>query len=255
MTSGVSFGICSVTDSESLEVQATQFAEDLTRTVHAVVSNCKPFKATALEGANKFSVKQDPDEGIPLRVDGEPRLLLKVEFYCRLDGPGRFLAVVESNIKVFADVSKNEPLFRYEYERSAESIPAAHIQVHGHRDSLTYVMTRSGSATKRGRDRAVKNKVPKMQDLHFPLGGHRFRPCLEDVLEMLIDEFGIDHDKAHSLAALRSGREKWRRTQTKSAVRDDPASAVEVLMSLGYQIELPPGAADPPTNNKRLRLI
>jgi hypothetical protein len=74
-----------------------------------------------------------------------------------------------------------------------------------------------------------------MQDVHFPVGGPRFRPCLEDVLEMLIDEFGIDNAKESSNALAR-GRQKWRRIQTRTVVRDDPESAVTELKSLGYDV-------------------
>jgi hypothetical protein len=33
-----------------------------------------------------------------------------------------------------------------------------------------------------------------MSDLHFPVGGSRFRPSLEDVLDMLVRELGVDHE-------------------------------------------------------------
>lgn len=111
--------------------------------------------------------------------------------------------------------------------REATQVAASHLQIHAHRDALTYVMTRAGSATRRGRRRAESEEVPMMQELHFPMGGHRFRPALEDVLEMLIDEFGIDNDQ-NAREALKRGRLVWRQTQTKSAVRDDPESAWQI---------------------------
>lgn len=79
-----------------------------------------------------------------------------------------------------------------------------------------------------------------MHELHFPLGGHRFRPCLEDVLQMLVEEFGIDTADG-ALDALAAGREKWRRHQTGAVVRDAPEEAVRVLRELGYMVETPSG--------------
>ena len=80
-------------------------------------------------------------------------------------------------------------------------MPAAHIHVHAHRDGLSHALGKTGSKTKRGKARAEAREVPRMADLHFPVGGHRFRPCLEDVLEMLVTELGVDHPDG-AIAAL-----------------------------------------------------
>ncbi|MFC0247381.1 hypothetical protein ACFFIO_02585 [Citricoccus parietis] len=93
-----------------------------------------------------------------------------------------------------------------------------------------------------------------MQELHFPMGGHRFRPALEDVLEMLIDEFGIDNDQ-NAREALKRGRLVWRQTQTKSAVRDDPESAVEVLRGLGYDVTWRGQGSEPESRVDRLQAL
>lgn len=91
-----------------------------------------------------------------------------------------------------------------------------------------------------------------MSEIHFPVGGSRFRPSLEDVLEMLIDEFGVD-SPSDFRENLRKGRIDWRQIQLKAAVRDDPASAVEALKALGYDIQLPPGDEGPSVNRERLQ--
>ena len=45
--------------------------------------------------------------------------------------------------------------------------------------------------------------MPQFSDLHIPLGGPRYRPCLEDLLEFLIVEFGLDKkiDRARPASA------------------------------------------------------
>lgn len=241
-------------DESSLVELAQAFADDLTSTVQAVVSSSDPFTAKVLPERSVVSVKQDPGGGIVLTVDGKPHLLLKVRFECSFDGHSRFLAVDSSEVHVFAYVSPRQPLFRYEYERRASQVPAAHIHVHAHRDALTYVMTKSGAGTTRGRRRTESDQVPGMQELHFPVGGHRFRPALEDILEMLIDEFGID-DAKDAREALQRGRQAWRQTQTRSAVRDDPQSAVEVLQGLGYDIQWRGDGDEPHARLDRLQTL
>lgn len=239
-----------MSEREDLEVQATRFAEELTQTVSAIAPGCAPFKALAVKGGLRFAVRQDPADGIPLSVNNEPLIRLKVDYWCCLDGVGKHMAIEKSKIAVHAGSS--EPLFRYEYVRDANQIPAAHLQLHAHRDALTALMVRAGKGTKRGARRADSTGVQAISELHFPVGGLRFRPSLEDILEMLIDEFGVD-GAVKAKEGLADSRMRWRRTQTKAAVRDDPESAIEVLESLGYDVTLPPGQPEPPVRFARLR--
>ncbi|TIC79410.1 hypothetical protein [Nocardioides sp. GY 10127] len=238
-----------------LSAQATQFAEDLTRTVRAVAVDCDPFTAllmTKNDGTRKFTVRQHPVDGIVLRVNGEPLLQLSVSFQRSLDGAGRYLAVDDAKIKVHAQGDR-QPLFRYEYDRDAVAdMPAAHIQLHAHRDAFSHVMNRAGRASARGKRRAGSNAVPRLEELHFPVGGHRFRPCLEDVLEMLALELGVDATP-EGLEALRSGRERWRRSQVGAVVRDAPEEAIRVLTDLGYRVRLGSLRSRPAERTRRLR--
>lgn len=91
-------------------------------------------------------------------------------------------------------------------------------------------MTRAGSGSPRGQQLAGRvaqgMAVPRMSDLHFPVGGSRFRPCLEDILDMLVRELGVDHQPGWR-DALADGRERWRRMQTAAVVRDAPGEAID----------------------------
>lgn len=80
--------------------------------------------------------------------------------------------------------------------------------------------------------------------LHLPVGGARLRPCLEDFVQFAIDECGIDATDGY-MAFLEGGRERWRRRQIATAVRDVPDEAARVLTSLGYTITPPFGGAAP----------
>src|SRR5690242_21769004 len=88
------------------------------------------------------------------------------------------------------------------------------------------------------------DRIPQVSDLHFPLGGHRFRPCLEDVLEMLLDELGVDCPR-DVRRVLAEGRERWRLKQVAASATDSPETAARVLRELGYQATRVDGAALP----------
>ena len=150
--------------SDTLEAQASGFAEELTETVRALVPSVSPFSARVLESraGTRFTVRQEPDTGIPLMVGGEPLLTLKVKYECALDGVEQYLAMNESTFYVFpGDKAAGEPLFRYHYRRTgSEDVPSAHVHVHAHRDAATHVMDGAGQATSRGKRRAKSTDVP-----------------------------------------------------------------------------------------------
>ena len=236
---------------EELREQAQEFAGRLTTSVHAVAPDCDPFTAQAV--AARFIVRQEPDTGVPLTVGGAVLLTLKVSYSCAWDRVGHYLAVDESKVKVYAGPqAAGEPLFRYEYLRrpSGKDQPGAHIHIHAHRDGIAHVMTKVGDSTVRAKRRAGSSDVPRMSELHFPVGGPRYRPCLEDVLEMLVCELGVDcDDRGREL--LRDARERWRRDQIRTVVRDAPGEAVETLREMGFTI--PPSDQAHTDNLARLR--
>jgi hypothetical protein len=90
------------------------------------------------------------------------------------------------------------PLFRWEYLRQPESnVPCAHFHIHAHRDEAVYLLLTGKGSNTRIKKRAAQldanaQVVPQLSDLHFPVGGPRFRPSLEDVIQFLVEEFGID---------------------------------------------------------------
>lgn len=242
-------------EDRGLKEAAERFASDLTATVRAVDESFEAFKAQLIPETDRAAIQQDPATGIELKVNGKTLLSLTVEFRCCLDSSGRFLAIKSSKIHVFAgNKADRTPLFRYEYVRDPEGVPAAHIHVHAHRDAFTATMVRSGKQTKRGKRRADPENFPALSELHFPVGGHRFRPCLEDVLEMLIDEFGVDHT-AESRRLLKEGRARWRKIQQQAAIRDDLQNAIDYLEQEGFDVMPRSEATDVAPNHERLREI
>lgn len=234
-------------DLGQLREQAEAFAADLTSTVRLVAgAGTAPFLLRGVSDQSgrqvRLTIRQEPAVGIALAVDGRPLLQLRVDYRCTWDHAQRFLAVERSQIAVFA-TEVPEPLLRYEYLRDGPAdLPGAHVQVHAHRDAMTYVMAMcgAGSARARRRSRSLhEGSPPRLSDLHLPVGGPRFRPCLEDVLQMLIIELGVDAGPG-ALEALAAGRERWRRDQLRAAVRDSPETAASVLADqLGYRVTRP----------------
>ena len=80
--------------------------------------------------------------------------------------------------------------------------------------------------------------------LHIPTGGSRFRPTLEDVLEMLIRDFKIDVLQTWKLG-LSEGRKEFRNSQLAAAIRDNPDEAVRALEALGYAVTWEQNSPEP----------
>lgn len=225
-----------MSDHSDLSSQVGAFTHEITQTIQSVLGRQETtLRATLLD--DKFTVTTPRDALIGLHVAGEPLLDLKVRFECGWDYPQRYMAVHAAEFHVFAHANA-QPLFRYEFvKKPSESVPSAHLQIHAHRDAFTWAMTSAGRRSKRSkaRSRQVLTVPPSMSEVHFPLGGRRFRPALEDVLQMLVEEFGIDAADGWR-ARLAEARSRWRRAQIKAAVRDAPEDAAEALRGLGYVV-------------------
>lgn len=174
--------------------------------------------------------------GLVLTIDGDPRLQLEVDQYLFVSPDSGNVATERSSFLVRV-VDEPRPMFTLDYVRGARAnTPAAHYNFHFEHDEVVQELLLSGSR-RRGKlhkKNAMKGKSPKLGDLHFPVGGHRFRPCLEDVLELLWSEFGIDVRSETAQDAISAGRAEWRQFQLKAAVADDPMSAIEELERLGF---------------------
>lgn len=203
-------------------------------------------------GVVRIGVSPVEELGIPILVDGQEVFRLIATYECMASEISAFLSVTNSTFKVNVKGS-NIPLFTLDYLRdSGSDVPSAHYNLHGEREDMTAALSSAGSK-KRGKMKQKmisKGKVPRMGQLHFPVGGDRFRPCLEDILEMLIIEFGVDI-RPDALQHLATGRQGWRRMQLRAAVSDDPRSAAAELRRLGYRFLLVPKKLSERTDRTR----
>lgn len=166
-----------------------------------------------------------PRQAIPLTL-GKKKARLGLNLFYRmcLDDTGKFLTVMESfaGLEVNLDDGRVEQLLHYDYERNKTGYTKAHVQIH---------------AQSKAWDAALPTGKP-LAKLHLPVGGVRYRPTLEDLIELIGD---------HGLAEMRGGNDPdapWRKRielgrrgfwdrQLRAAVHRRPGIAAEVLLADG----------------------
>ena len=140
-----------------------------------------------------------------------------------LDDLGQFLTTNKSTYALqFAGTG--ESIISYDYTRDPPNdYPEAHLHIHGSAENIKLMLTRCG----RPKD--------KSDDLHFPVGGRRFRPCLEDLIEFCILERLVKPRPGWE-KALNESRQRFRDNQLRAAVRRSPDIAAGVLKERGWQV-------------------
>ena len=204
------------TDPELLAT-AEDFAGDIADLLDCTVADAAPVRAQVSN--DRIVVGTVREDGgitsVPLKVQGEYRLGLRLHFQCQWDFARRFLAV-HSSAMALTLPRWREPLIRFDYLESHTWSPA-HVQIHAESSALGWLHALTGTS-----------KPPKVQELHIPVGGKRMRPSVEDVVEFAIKDLAVDaKDGAHQ--RIEEGRSRWRRRQVLAAIRDvvkdDPISA------------------------------
>lgn len=227
-----------VTDGEipKLDELAAAFADDLTALTRGVLGEDTP-RFAALNMGKRVRVSpiasDEREMRIPVSINGEPVLSMRARYFCCWDGSSTFLATDGAEIHLhYAGIA--DPLIRFEYVRDSKEPPGAHIQVHAHRDEMAYLLRLADTGRpKRG---FKKRKLPRLSEMHLPVGGHRMRPALEDVLLFMQREFAIDTAPGWR-SVIEARLKTWREVQLMSAVRDAPEVAADALRTLGYKVE------------------
>ncbi|CAN5271098.1 hypothetical protein BH23ACT9_BH23ACT9_09340 [soil metagenome] len=211
-------------DSQRLLGLAERFADSLRDLLVQTVTYEAPVVAVVAD--ERVVVEpRDPDGRqtvIGLAVKGEHRLDLRFRFICRLDAPGDHLAIRQSQVWL-QHAQDNNPLIRFDFDQD-RPWGTAHVQVHAESAALGWLHAYTG-----------KLRPPRVQELHIPVGGKRFRPTLEDVIEFAVNDLAVD-PKDGWRTVIAAGREGWTERQTAAAVRDwirrDPVAARTMLRSL-----------------------
>lgn len=144
-----------------------------------------------------------------------------------LDHSGEFLTTSRSTYTIRAEDAETS-IVTFDFVRKPPNpYPEAHIHLHGPSEALQRMLDSCGLAER------------KPADLHIPVGGRRFRPCLEDIIEFCILEELVTPREGWQDAVER-GRQEYHEQQLRAAVRRFPAQAAEALTNEGWQVTKPP---------------
>ena len=214
----------------SLQDQASAFAADLTAIAQATFGAEVSF-GTIQRPTGAITI--GPVEGdkvgkfIPLVRPGDdaeqPCLWLTVNYSVSLDDEATYLMVRSSTFGLWVNVmaSKPRPVFRVEYDRDAASKPQAHVHFHAESAELGWVYGSGGAS------------LPVHHKIHFPVGGVRFRPVLEDVVLFLDDEkLFTNWASPDWRSVVLASRDAWEARQARATVRRFPQAAREVLAKM-----------------------
>ena len=207
--------------SDKLHSQTTSFTKEIQALLNGTIANHVQIKAVALQVGDDrlFTLGHLLDKRTltAQRFQLKPRapkaqMWMDVSFQLRLDAEREHLMVHKSFMGVFGAKDAKHGLFHYDYERDkADGYPDAHLQVDA---SSALFGTLNDPKCDPGRSLA---------QLHFPVGGKRFRPCLEDVIEFLVVERIVEARDGYE-KLLEAGRERFRKNQLMAAMRRDPAT-------------------------------
>lgn len=183
------------------------------------------FDAPVIHGAGQLESEVESQDYSQLF-----RVIVRYELTS--DSTGKFLAVERSKFELRVATS---PGIRFEYERGYTSAPCAHIHYSGVTGLLSPALMqnfqgKSGNPRKKGR----------LEELHLPVGGRRFRPSLEEFLYFVIAECGFRGKPGWEPTLLRR-RQEWLFKQTAAAARDYPEAAAKSLEELGFSVTPPAG--------------
>lgn len=219
-----------MTRSRNLGVQARDFAGTLqgllNKTIcdHAQVNAVVQQNTLAIVGTRITDLTSHP---IPTRSSARSKIWIDISCRLRFDEDENLFLTVERSycgISVGRD-GQQDILLHYDYERDKEHYAEAHLQVCARHDSFEQYLQEL-------------NRADRLGKIHLPVGGRRFRPALEDLIECLIVEKLVTPKPGWRLV-LNETRKNYRLSQISAVVRRNPGTAIKELKRLGYAV-VPP---------------
>jgi hypothetical protein len=220
--------------SPELADQARTFAAEVTELLNGTVTHgvrlsavIAPLVTTTVHVGRGITRRNLRVEPIPLTLGSKPApAYLYVAYVLELDPEGTHLAVLKSQYGIYLDLERREMVVHWDYERNpVNEYPVAHIQVNGESDYFSRLTERASSC-------GLPSPERPLRDFHLPVGGRRYRPTLEDVVEFLIVEHLVDARDGWQ-NVIGQHRQEWERRQLQAAVRRYPAIAIEQLREDG----------------------
>lgn len=215
-----------------LKSESRAFAQELSALLNATVCsgpqlNCLVFED---DGFTIVGYKLTRDnvrgEALPLRLNAPAKFYLGLSMRLRPDAENDHLMVHSSamTLRTGPGTANAGMLLHYDYERDKpDDYPEAHLQVCATSDEWKQAGVRLNG------DERLLTK------LHLPVGGRRFRPTLEDIIEFLIVEKLVEaRPEKQWKDAIAASRDRFREKQLRAAVRRYPAVALEQLRADGH---------------------
>ncbi|WP_176358181.1 hypothetical protein [Mycobacterium persicum] len=201
--------------------ESKKFADDLSALLNATVCHGPQLNALAFPNYTVVGYHVSRDnvrgEGLPIRIRKAPKFYLGLSI--RLQPKDDYLTVMSSAMVLAteATITNANMLLHYDYERDKQDgYPEAHLQICASSDTWEEA------------GRRHDGDVRLLNKLHLPVGGRRFRPTLEDILEFLIVEKLVEA-RPNWNVALDASRDAFREKQLRAAVRQFPHIALDQL--------------------------
>lgn len=230
---------------EEFQRSVEEFVAKLNRVLDLSINAAGRFDAALSRtgAAAELEVCADADVGdgrsagvalVRSRDDPEnPSLFLRARYIVEMDPTDGHLRIASSMVGLWGDVTggrkRPRPIVRVEYDRrqSVSGRAAAHVHLHANSPELAWMYGSAG------------RPAPDLHALHFPVGGRRFRPTLEEFLLFLDRENLFNDWKEGWKPRLIRSLEAWERQQARATARQFPDEAVGALETLGYCVTAP----------------
>ncbi|WP_231584509.1 hypothetical protein [Mycobacterium haemophilum] len=217
-----------------LERDSREFAQELTDLLNATVCDGIRLTTVISPGRDRARAvigyeisKQELDlrRCIAVTIGADPKIWLGFSMRLEQDFEDKYLMVRQSVMLLSASADPANTLLHYDYERDKpDDYPDAHLQICATSEAWKQVGVRTD-----GSERLLER-------MHLPVGGRRFRPTLEDIVEFLIAE-KLAQPKDGWKQAITEGRERFRRKQLSAAIRRDRETARAVLAQFDTEAE------------------
>lgn len=220
---------------QSLDQLARSFANQTSQLLNRTVTDGVRLSASAessgkVEVGNGISAKQIIASPIPIaHSKRRARVFLYLQYSFEWDLERRYLAMSQSTLSLYTSpqMVDDELIFAIDFARRPRNeFPGAHLHVGGSRTDLDDLYV-SG-----------ERKTRKLRDLHFPVGGQRFRPTLEDMIEFIVTENMVEPREGWRDAVVEN-RARWAEIQVKTVVRANQDAAAEALRAQGWEVSAP----------------
>ena len=231
--------------SADLGTLAFEFANKVSKIINGTVSSNIEFVVDLVQGGQEAFIypkgsTYSKHKFIPVTCgfesDSDQWLWMKVQFKVFLHPTRGYLTVDSSVYGLGISGNPFHPALRIEFERGRGFEPehatvgfhsrnAAHVQIHGVSNEIHYIQHRLG-----------QTRIRKLEEFHFPVGGRRFRPSLEDFIEFIETENLVTRLNEGAREVINENRKEWLGIQLQAAVANDPEIAAEKLREMGYQV-------------------